>query len=405
MKKHQISFFTLLFLACLLIFACRKEINSYIANEPKVELKLLEDSKKLNALITAYDAPYNQKIKDFIRLKPSWNEAYTRRHIDGTDLIVVPTTENDISNKAISMRRLYVFEVLEGEISYGRIYEFIGINYPIDKNIDQLLTNLRNPVIEGFNGAIIQYDLNYRRINGSVYENGKRSLEDVSLRSLTEKSDSPQHKSLYLKRATKSIAGKNVESKLQYLYTINTPGVSDKALIESNDDSNKNSSNNNVYGGNPPVNSTDATEQTTGDGPVVETNTAYLCGGVYPSLIGYSYTGGNMNLGFTAYITPQGGQTITVVVVFGVACWSIPESSVWYSSVAAGTMFMKSYNDALYEMIQLLKSRASIPMQGLLLSEFKGLIAAHLKSNANTYFTTFSSGPCLGIPHFAPKYC
>lgn len=163
------------------MFACRREINNFTFNQPNVSSGLLESAKILNAKTLANNAEENKKTPGFFTLSPLWKKSTTLINEAGAKVIVVPTIENLINNINVSIRRLYVFDVAGDKVVSGRIVEFIGLDYSINKNLETLIKGLHSQSIKGFNGAIIQYDLNYRWVEGTQYEAGVKVANNIAL--------------------------------------------------------------------------------------------------------------------------------------------------------------------------------------------------------------------------------
>ncbi|MBB6111798.1 hypothetical protein SAMN05421821_11479 [Mucilaginibacter lappiensis] len=214
MKKRTLSFITVLFSLCLLIFACRKEINNLVVNDhPNVSADLLESAKIWNEKIVAQSAAINQKTENFVTLKPQWKDSWTIDSKPGTKFIAVPTIEDHVSNRSINIRRLYVFEANNNQITDGKIIEFVGFNYPVDHELDNLIKNFHSNTIVGFNGAIIQCDLNFRWTEGAVYENGNIKQNDITIAKSTHSKD------IYLSKYSLDANGIAVYQEITYLYT------------------------------------------------------------------------------------------------------------------------------------------------------------------------------------------
>ncbi|NHA07720.1 hypothetical protein G7092_28225 [Mucilaginibacter sp. HC2] len=214
MKKRTLSFITVLFTLCLLIFACRKEINNLVVNDhPNVSADLLESAKIWNDKIVAQSAAINQKTENFVTLKPQWKDSWTIDSKPGTKFIAVPTIEDHVSNRSINIRRLYVFEANNNQITDGKIIEFVGFNYPVDHELDNLIKNFHSNIIVGFNGAIIQCDLNFRWTEGAVYENGNIKQNNITIAKSTHSKD------IYLSKYSLDANGIAVYQEITYLYT------------------------------------------------------------------------------------------------------------------------------------------------------------------------------------------
>jgi hypothetical protein len=214
MKKQTLSLITVLFSLCLLVFACRREINNLVKNDqPNISAGLLESAKIFNDKVVAENAAVNSKIEGFITLKPLWNDSWTVDGSNGLKFIAVPTIENHVSNRSVSVRRLFVFEASKNEITSGRIIEFIGLNYPVNQELETLVKSVHNVFIAGFDGAIVQYDLNYRRVEGALYEKGNKKQDNIAV------SKSKENGAYYLSAYSLDANGIPVFKEQTYLYT------------------------------------------------------------------------------------------------------------------------------------------------------------------------------------------
>lgn len=168
MNKRSLFAITFLFSVFLLIFACRKDFKNLI-NDQQIPSGALESAKIWHSQ-NARDL-WHQRGTKFIKLRPLWNDAWNLRSSEG-DLLVVPTIENYVNNKAYSIRRVFVFLKSGSRITGGRILEFLGFNYNVDDNLDFLIKNYNKKQISGFSGDILQYDINYMPLKSLAYDNG-----------------------------------------------------------------------------------------------------------------------------------------------------------------------------------------------------------------------------------------
>ncbi|MBC6110302.1 hypothetical protein ACFOG5_06035 [Pedobacter fastidiosus] len=170
MKKTALIIMSLVTGLCLLIFSCRKDIENYVNNREGPSSAILE-SAKIWHLQNSSDGS-SVRDANFIRLRPLWKSSYSLTSRNGNALLIVPTIEDYVDDKIISVRRVFVFTSQNQQIISGEIYEILGKNYDVNKNLDLLLPNINSRSIEGFNGAIIKYNINYERIGGSFYKDG-----------------------------------------------------------------------------------------------------------------------------------------------------------------------------------------------------------------------------------------
>lgn len=178
MKKNHLKLITLLCGICLLIFACRKDLKSLLGDQPAPETAVLTSAKswQLNEV-----RKFPAKLKK-TTLQPRWTQAWTMKTSDGKSIMVVPTREVRIDGKSGSFRRFYVFDLDGINITSGKIVELLGYNdYDVSDHLTELLTNLHSKSIAGFNGAILEYNVNYRRRGGVAYENGVRTDKAVAI--------------------------------------------------------------------------------------------------------------------------------------------------------------------------------------------------------------------------------
>ena len=222
MKKRSLFLLTVVFGLFFLIFACRREIDDIVkTNLNSPPNNLLESAKAWNAEVVKSNFAVNSKIPGFITLEPQWNNSWTLKQKNGSTIIAVPTGIDAPSLRSMTLARLFIFEVNNNTVRGGQIVEFLGLNdYSVNKNLEKLVENYQNTSIEGFSGAIIRYDLNYRWVSGSTYENGDKTNDNVSIvrKSAAENQSSGLTIALYI--PFKVLAGK-AEASSTNLYKIN----------------------------------------------------------------------------------------------------------------------------------------------------------------------------------------
>ena len=179
MNKNALLILTALFGACLFLFACRKNIDNYLHDRENVPSQQIESAK-----IWRLQHLENRLFKtsgSYGLLKPQWADAYSLRSSSGKEILVVPAPEKYVGNKEFTIRRFFVFSSSSSNVDDGKIIEFIGRNYNVSDHIDKLLKNYESQRLEGFNGGILTYDINYRLISGVHFANGKKQTSRVKI--------------------------------------------------------------------------------------------------------------------------------------------------------------------------------------------------------------------------------
>lgn len=161
MKKNYLSLLSLIFLICLIVFSCRKDIEN-IVKDQVVSSPALENARIWHSQNT--DKALNP-------LKPLWTESWTLNTSSGK-VLVVPTSEMDVSSTDFSIRRVFVFSLSRNSISKGVIIEFLGKKYDVSDNLNRLIVDASKSSIPEFNGTILTYDVNYRQLNSAVFKEG-----------------------------------------------------------------------------------------------------------------------------------------------------------------------------------------------------------------------------------------
>ncbi len=222
MKKKSLSLLTLVCALCLALFACRKEIGQLVnADTPNVSASKLEAAKIFNAKFIAQHISENAKIPGFVTLAPQWDQAWTVSATGGTEYIAVPTILDHVDQLNVTLSRLFLFEMKTDQVVNAQIVEFVGLNYNVERNQNDLILNHKSASIAGFNGAIIHYDLNYRRTDGSIYEGGEIKLTNAAITRKETFNEPASDKKipLYLSILSKDSSGNYLISNYKYLFT------------------------------------------------------------------------------------------------------------------------------------------------------------------------------------------
>ncbi|MDN5284199.1 MAG: hypothetical protein JWR38_473 [Mucilaginibacter sp.] len=208
MKQRSLLFMTVFFSICLLIFACRRDINNIINDKTEAPSVLLESAK----IWHLQHVDVNDR-----KLSPYWKDSWMVKATDGSSQLVVPTSENYVNNKDFTIRRFFIFTASGNNIADGKIIELIGKKYNVSDNLDLLLKNYNQNDIVGFNGGILQYDIHYRQVKSAVYENGQKSNKEGSIRIESGKSRSIKS------RKTQSVSTINSECDPVFPVYLNVP--------------------------------------------------------------------------------------------------------------------------------------------------------------------------------------
>ncbi len=222
MKKKSLSLLTLVCALCLALFACRKEIGQLVnADTPNVSASKLEAAKIFNAKFIAQHISENAKIPGFVTLAPQWDQAWTVSATGGTEYIAVPTILDHVDQLNVTLSRLFLFEMKADQVVNAQIVEFVGLNYNVDRNQNDLILKHKSASIAGFNGAIIHYDLNYRRTDGSIYEGGEIKLTNAAITRKETFNEPASDKKipLYLSTLSTDGSGNYLISNYKYLFT------------------------------------------------------------------------------------------------------------------------------------------------------------------------------------------
>jgi len=178
MKQTPLIILAAITTICLLVFACRKEIDYLIHDRDRVTPDLLESAQVwyLQRLSSDPSIP---------RLLPTWKDAWGIQSVNGDSLVIVPAPENYIGVKDISVRRFFVFKTDGVSVSDGRIVEFVGESFDVSSQVDLLLKHFRSDVVPGFTGIVLDYDVNYDLFDKKSYTGGQLDNRDVGLVNLS----------------------------------------------------------------------------------------------------------------------------------------------------------------------------------------------------------------------------
>ena len=162
MKTRFLLCFSIL--SCLLIFsACRKDLHYAVHEGDDITSGLLESAKSWHS------RNIDPEVKGS-RLKPLWEDAWTLK----SGLLIVPAPEYPNYNPKLTIRRFFAFTSSKGSVVEGRIVEFLGNEYDVNANIDLLVSHIDKDYIDGFDGSILRYDINYRSLSSSTFKKGKK---------------------------------------------------------------------------------------------------------------------------------------------------------------------------------------------------------------------------------------
>jgi len=84
MKQRSLLIITVFFSVCLLIFACRRDINNMINDRTATSSALLESAKIWYL---------KQTVNNDSKLVPNWKYSWTLKSINGENLLIVPAPE------------------------------------------------------------------------------------------------------------------------------------------------------------------------------------------------------------------------------------------------------------------------------------------------------------------------
>lgn len=422
MKKHVLFLLSLFFAICFLIFACRRNIDNFIGNKQQAEVSspILESAKIWNSQIIAMNSKATKNVAGFVRLKPQWQNAWSQSSAGGLTLLVVPTSENYVSNRQISIRRVFVFELVDNQIAEGRILEVVGLdkNQNLSSQLEGVIANYHQNTVPGFDGAVIEYDVNYRWMKGTRFNKGVKTSDNVvfSKWASTGSVLASKNTDVYLDLFTGDLNNKSITGQI-FLYSSNKLRIMDAGSGSGSDINGGTLSEVTIpggggdYGGNPPPsgggggtppggNPSDPGSGSGSSGTTISLayggmNGAVLCGGINAYTVGASSTGGVKNLGFIMTIHSSDGTSEVIPCVWPEVCFEIPnyQPSLSTPSLAA-LKFETAYNAAVTAVIGEVSSGAlpatTISIQLALKAQIILLL------NAAQLGSTFSTGACAG---------
>ncbi len=180
MKRNAILNPIFIISGCLLLFACGKDIVNSINERRNPGSHMLESAGAWH--LQHLQLPVNDKSY----LSPIWKDSWVSEN--DRSLLIVPAPEHNVNNPNFSIRRFLIFRVSGNKVVDGRIVEFLGEKYNVNDNIDLLVKQYDSTNIPNFNGAVLQYDVNYNFITSAHYSNGMKDKSTVRIISKTVKS-------------------------------------------------------------------------------------------------------------------------------------------------------------------------------------------------------------------------
>ena len=180
MRKNTLLALSLFFGLCLVLFACRKDIDRFVNDRDAPPSFQLEAAK----IWRAQNIGNNDGRKI---LKPHWDDAYTLTTANRETILVVPASGVPMDNKDIQFMRFFFFTLNGNTVSGGKIVEVLAKKYDLKNNIDVVLKNYDGKVINNYNGAVLMYDINYNYTKSSNFEGGKLTAKETRILSMPVK--------------------------------------------------------------------------------------------------------------------------------------------------------------------------------------------------------------------------
>jgi len=177
MKKLTPSIFVAL-IGMMLIYACRKDLTAvgtqHDALVAKAKAFYTGQTIKLATKHKQLLSIDKQGIKASVRKKPIplWENALVETDQNGKTLLTVPFAKYELDNKEMDYTRKFVFTIKNNQIVDGGIIEAYGAPALIKQRGAELITQKGTKYIDGFDGFIMAYDLNYIYKSGKHYRNG-----------------------------------------------------------------------------------------------------------------------------------------------------------------------------------------------------------------------------------------
>src|SRR3546814_7632240 len=129
----KVSFSLVFFCSGILVFACSPELKTSVP-DGDASSKLIETARKWHARHRDANA------RDTIL--PDWDKAWTLGTANGDRVLVAPAPSKPSMNERLSFSRFFIFQIEYGHISQGRIVEFLGNDYHVEKNTERKSTRL-----------------------------------------------------------------------------------------------------------------------------------------------------------------------------------------------------------------------------------------------------------------------
>lgn len=171
MKQPPVSSLVLFFSGCLLLSACSKGLNDVVYDRKEALPALLESAR---IWYLQHKEPESPSVKRYGQLPGYWRDSRIVKTNDGSTLLIVPAASPPAENKNLTFERFLVFRPSGSMITAGKIVELLGKKYNVASNSAFLLKNQDQNNIPGFNGAILQYDVNYQPLTNASHESGQK---------------------------------------------------------------------------------------------------------------------------------------------------------------------------------------------------------------------------------------
>lgn len=153
----------------LISASCSKEVHDVIYQGQRAPVVLRESARNW------YLQHRKAKSTDIEEkmLSHYWQKASVMMMGDGEWILVVPLPDPPVNNPKLGFRRFLVFEPSGTHVNSGKIVELLGDKYQVNNQAYLLLTGRAAGIIPGFNGTILQYDVNYNPLYNTNYTDGK----------------------------------------------------------------------------------------------------------------------------------------------------------------------------------------------------------------------------------------
>jgi hypothetical protein len=157
-----------------LIYSCSKDDES---SNTAVPSDLLTTVKNWHTAQTQISGTLNiSKGKKPYVLPPQWNEARLQQQSNSKSVIIVPSPDAGIDPTSTrGLVRKFVFTVQNGKVTTGRIIEMFSSKDSIENSKYTLIEDYANGIFNKFDGGLISYDVNYKRLSSEVYKKGVKA--------------------------------------------------------------------------------------------------------------------------------------------------------------------------------------------------------------------------------------